>query len=920
MTSRPSLPFNDRSLRANLTRNGFTANDISSFDLDGLTVPLIAFSHRPLDTRTACACAIPTSESLLSDLQNTRKTGAPLVFVQVNERPQWDVYFHHGGSPQKLWSHERGSLDDFFRAHQDKITPKAIFRAKTLGRLQPHQQLNFVDVGTLDMVEAESGQQLCRLIERMMRATADHLRLGELDSLSPKDAQWLVKANFWLLAARLLQDKDVSKFKRLDLTDIDVTLGRVTKHYDAKMDAPLSSKRRAALQHAAVELQHHGSLALVSTETLAHVYENALITPQTRAKLGTHSTPSWLVEYIFSRLSPWIDALPPGRRHVYEPTCGHAPFLLGALRLLSASPTCTKLTDADRHEWLKNHLRGSELDEFALEVARLSLTLADIPNPNGWMLDGGDLFVGDQLESRVRAADIIVANPPFEAQPRGTFAGASEHDLSYVSRAAELLRRITLAARPGTLLGLVIPQTLLDSPKISGLRATLHRDFEWLEILRLPDKGVFKIADVESAVLIGRRSPVHPASYKLQSTVFKTVAEDDVPRFAKTGRATIEQSRPMSAVGCAPDYTLALPDLADVWDVFRGKGCLGDIAKVGQGFFFKAKTDPIFSGGNDQISERPRAGYALGFFNLREAQDTHLLPERKWLNRRPEAIDRTVMGYASGLPQVVMNLHPSDRGPWRIAAYLDEVGHPATSRFLIIRPLHASPSPLFFWAVMNSPIANAFCKAFFGKRDFLSGTLSEMPLPTPTAAQIAAVESAARAYRAACPRHPGGPRSARRDRTAEIPGLFEDPSGHSSTSEPPSAEDHLRALHWRMDAAVLRIYDLPPALERSLLDYFTGHSRDRVPFTQNEYIPARVTEPQTLAQLLAITADWDTHNERRSELIEKEYRGRIKPAELAELESLQKLTSQRRNLLAPYPIAELEAEVARLKREGKWVE
>lgn len=116
--------FNDRSLRAHLSRNGFEESDMQACALDnGLTVPLVAFSHRPCDTRTACACAIPTSDSLLQDLHNTRKTGAPLVFVQVNER-HWDAWFHKGDTAQKLWSHKSGSLDDFFKAHENQITPR----------------------------------------------------------------------------------------------------------------------------------------------------------------------------------------------------------------------------------------------------------------------------------------------------------------------------------------------------------------------------------------------------------------------------------------------------------------------------------------------------------------------------------------------------------------------------------------------------------------------------------------------------------------------------------------------------------------------------------------------------------------------------------------------------------------------------
>ena len=882
---------------------------------DGLTVPLVAFSHRPNDTRTACVSAILTSDSLHQDLISTRRTGAPLVFVQVNERSLWDVWFHKGETAQKLWPHERGSLDEFFKAHNPQITPQAIFRAKTLGRLQSQPQLSFVDAGTLEMVETEAGKQLCGLIERMMRVTSERLSLGSLDELDEKNAQWLVKANFWLLAARLLQDKNVPNFKRLDLSDIDTTFARVTKHYGAAMDHPLSQRRGAALRHAVKELQRHSSLALVSTETLAHVYENALITPQTREELGTHSTPSWLVDYIFSRLDPWIEAMPPNRRHVYEPTCGHAPFLLGALRLLAAGKSCTKLGDAERHEWLKQRLRGSEIDDFAREVARLSLTLADIPNPNGWLLDDGDLFHGDQLEARIREADIIVANPPFEAKPIGELDGTPEGDLSHVSRAAELLRRITIAARPGTLVGLVVPQTLLDSPKVSELRATLHREFEWQEILRLPDKDVFKIADVESAVLIGRRLPNGKRSLVSPPTVFKTVVEDDVPRFAKFGLATVEQSRPMSAVGVAPDYTLSLPDLADIWDYLRPNGRLGDVASVGQGFSFQSKDDPAFAHGHSQTSEQKRVGYALGFFNFNEAPETHLLPRMKWINRSREALLYPRAGFVADIPQVVMNYAPVSRGPWRLAAYLDDEGRPATSRFILVRPSISRYSTVFLWALMNSPLANAYCKAFTGKRDVLVSVMEAMPFPIPTNAQVADVETAALAYRDACPKIPRGPRHVRSNTTPEIPGLLSDATSSDSHQV---GEEKLRELHWRMDAAVLRLYALPPALERSLLDYFIGHSRERVPFSQNEYIPARLPELQTLDGLLAITADWDYYNERRSFLIEKEYRGRMSGEELVELESLQNLTSLRRELLAPYPLAELQAETERLKREGKW--
>jgi len=258
--------------------------------------------------------------------------------------------------------------------------------------------------------------------------------------------------------------------------------------------------------------------------------------------------------------------------------------------LLSATKHCTTPSDRERHDWLKERLRGSEIDDFAREVARLSLTLADIPNPNGWYLDEGDLFAGSLMEDRIRGADIIVANPPFEPKASNTKNALNGSDLSPISRAAEMLRRIARAARPRTLVGFVMPQTLLDSPKVTALRASLHRDFEWKEILRLPDKDVFKIADVESAVLIGRRLPTVTSQLPSIGTTFRNIAENDVARFVKEGVATVEETRPLSEAGVEPNFSMLLPDLADVWDHLKVFSSLDRIADIGQRFSLNRNT------------------------------------------------------------------------------------------------------------------------------------------------------------------------------------------------------------------------------------------------------------------------------------------------------------------------------------------
>jgi len=912
----PSLPpaspsFNDRPLRTHLQRCGFEREHLSAdFRLGDRTIPLFAFAHRPFDTRTACITATAPSEDRDSFLLASQEAGVPLAFIGTGQR--WSVWQITLTSPLEWWNAEHGNLDEFFAKYREQLDPRSIFRAKTSSRESSHQ-LSFVDAGLLEMVEAESGRQVCGLIERMIQTTRQ--KLPELKQLEELDAQWLVQANFWLLAARLLQDKKVQGFKTLDLQDLENVFNRVGKHYGSRMRHDLSPRRRRALTAAASILDSHGSLRLVSTETLGQIYENVLITRETRKALGTHSTPAWLVDYMVRQLVPWIEQLPESRRSVYEPGCGHAPFLVALLRHFSSTEPCLNMTDADRHAWLQARLVGAETDDFAREVARLSLTLADIPNANGWELDEGNMFTSGKLESRIRNAGIIISNPPFETR-------TSEGDqLFHVGQAAELLRRINLHAQPGTLLAYIMPQTILDSKKATALRRDLLNRFEWLEILRLPDQ-VFDKADVETAVIIGRK--LHDGIRSIASVRIKHVWDDELARFIKSGTPTIDQQSEARIMLADPANSMLVPDLADVWNHCAQFGKLEEQASAGQGFIYKSESDPTYPKGMPKRVETRQAGYRQGFYDLKGTGMSHQTPRLTWLLFDPQAIDRTVAGCDVGNPQVVMNHARVSRGPWRNIAFLDQKGHPTRGRFLVVRPDPNAAvllKPICLWAILNSPLANAFTKSFSSKRDILSGTLEQLPLPEISKEQQAELEQVAQSYletaaRAALPSQRTKQKQVKHSHSKSglLPGLDMEAPDQSVS------EDHLKHLHWKLDAAVMALYKLPPRLERKLLDFFTGHERVGVPFHQTEYYPADFQGAQTLAELLSITADWEATNQRRLELIDLEYDGKLKKADAAELDRLQHLAMLLRRLVDPYPFAEQEAEIERLKREGKWSE
>ena len=129
--------------------------------------------------------------------------------------------------------------------------------------------------------------------------------------------------------------------------------------------------------------------------------------PLWRAKLEKiwgHSTPPFIVEYVLGRLRNAILSIPIDRR-VNSRT---------SLRPRCISRCCSAIASgrgpADpiaRHDYLRARLRGQEIDHAAKEMARLSLTLADVPNSDGWDLREGDMFIGDALVELARGGTVL---------------------------------------------------------------------------------------------------------------------------------------------------------------------------------------------------------------------------------------------------------------------------------------------------------------------------------------------------------------------------------------------------------------------------------------------------------------------------------------------------------------------------------
>jgi len=766
------------------------------------SVAVAAFAHEPHDARSVCIGIGTTGAAPARTVEALRPLAAPVLFLVGDNGLEW-------WKPGAARDERRGGcaladVASFFAQHKADLAPEALFRAKNFGAHQRAYQLDFVDAGLLPFAERAAGEKLSALIEDMCGSALRELGVPAGQEPDVQLFHWLFESVFHLLAGKILRDKDVPHFRSLDLVDAADVVGRVRNHYGRQARrSEDDAARLAVLAEMATRIAQLSSLCNLTTETLGFIYEQTLVTPKTRRELGTHSTPSYLIDYVVWSLVDWIEQIPETRRHVFEPCCGHAGFLIAAMRLLRDLRESENGAGNGR-EYLRQRLHGLEADPFALEIARLGLTLADVPNPNGWDLTCGDVFDSRWPGGGRPVADILFMNPPFERFSPEERRRYREGGLTQQGKAEEVLARALPAIRPDGVFGIVLPQGFLHSRDGQGLRQRLCGEFELREVTLLPDK-VFNLSGAESAILLGRRRPAAGATVRI-GRVDDWGIESFREHQALSDIQVCTQGRLAEQPGCA----LRIPRLDAVWREFERLPRLGSLVEGGQGLQHVGKDK--LPRGTCTVSDHPFLEAVRGFTTLGRETMVHGLPAERWVSVASEAICPPRWGTATGLPQVLLNYARASRGPWRLKAFLDPVGHAVTSRFVVLRPRQEGTPLELVWALVNSPVANAYAFCHLTKRDNTVGVLLKLPVPRVRRDDADRVVAAVQSYINAAQCDP------------EHPTLQASP-------------DALRDMLLHVDAEVLRLYNLPPRLERLLLDLFQGHERQGVPFRSTEYFP-----------------------------------------------------------------------------------
>ncbi len=809
---------------------GYTGPRLAvDYALGRAKLPFVGFYGQPWDVRSACLAVVSADGDGRAAAESCVDLGAPTALVCTGDVLEWWAISACG--PRDPRTIPATQIDGFFREHKDDLSPEAIYRAKMRRPTRPAQQMWFVDIGLMPAVERRLGETLCRWVDGAIQGLADRLG-GQLRST--KNYADLYKTVFWLLAAKLLNEKGVENFRRIDLTNVDDVFRRVGRHYaDVEGIPPGGRAWRPAIDEAARGVAHWGHLGNTSAESLAYLYETALIDAQPKGKaakktggsrdirkqLGIHSTPPMLVDHMLAQLWPLVEQHTPDARRVFEPACGHAGFLVAAMRWLR--DFCEIQDGTARHRYLRERLHGVEIDPFACELAKLQLTLADVPHGNSWPIEEADMFMPRVLKKAASMCTLLLANPPFEPftpAQRSKYRQAGGGP-AVQTKAVEMLTRALPALPPGGVFGVVMPQGVLHDRESQSVREFLLRECDLSEIAVFAD-NLFEKSDHEVAVLMGvrRKGKVAPPTLR-----YRRVRERGMPAFKEQLAFSSEREVPQARFAASADPTLLLPDLHEVWDYLGNVPRLQAVAIIQKGFEFLGE-DAL--GGSEVVSNTRRPGWVKGVLRAADDYGIWKLPKSVWIDAAGGNLRRPGAATVLGTPQVVLNYAPVARDPWRLKAVIDEEGVAVSSRFLVFRPASPRASLRVLWAVLNSPVANAYAYCFSGKRETLVREWRAFPLPAVTPETTLRIEGAAAAYLAAVER------------------------AQTAFMQPDVTAPVRRAL-LALDAEVLRLYDLPPRLERQLLDLFAGVERKGVGCDFRGYYPPELTAFVPLHELIS---------------------------------------------------------------------
>ena len=767
--------------------------------------PAAAFGRIPQSYDSACfAVVLANGKSGAELVSEYRALGAPLALeVRKDAVVLWKV----GKTPDTTIEQRRippNAVDRVFKDHTDKWSAQGILRLKNISFQPSPRQLDFIDLGLIPALEQEISTKLNDLLSEVV---AEAVKVHKKSTRQQPSEQQLFRLIFRFLAAKVLHDRGVPPFRNFsDFSDASEVLKEVEHYYGENTQQPILQDANtqavvAANMWSLVDFRN------LSVEVLAYIYEHTLVDKTVRKERSIHSTPHSIARYIVHRLP--FEEIDENDRRVVEPFAGHGIFLVAALqRLRDLLPNDMNATE--RHRYFVKMLQGFELDAFALEVATLCLMLVDFPNSNGWQLYQEDVFNSQQFTAAIQKARFILSNPPFE--PFSVAERSHYQARRSVSQPVEFLHRLLEHLPEQGMLGMVLPRQFIDGKSYREVRKLLVPRFQEIEVVALPDR-VFRISRLESALLIAKSPHLNTRS---TTTVSYTEVEDkDRKRFLTEYSYTRSEHQEKEIQEAEASF--AVIALREIWERLSNFPRLGEIAEIHRGVEWQPPFDP-----EKYLSPTEKPGFRRGLSSAAGNLIAYKTPPSEYLCTKQEYQRGNAFDLPWDYSKIIVNAVRASRRRWRMVAFTDDSGLLCSQNFHAIWPEKSLWTTKSLAAVLNGPIACAFVAASEPAKHNRKQTLEKLPIPKLRVTEIEALDRSVDHYLRTV-----------ENLSQKEKGWFDEESVLLKTEE-------AKQVLLQIDALVLKGYNLPPRLERQLLDFFRGAKRP-VPFPFTEYFPKSFT-------------------------------------------------------------------------------
>ena len=391
-----------------------------------------------------------------------------------------------------------------------------------------------------------------------------------------------------------------------------------------------------------------------------------------------------------------------------------------------------------------------------------------------------DLFKENLIADRVRAANVILCNPPFEDFTKSERLKYIEAAVRSVSKPVVALEA-ALDAAP-IALGFVLPEPFIAGSQYQAQRQRVEKLYKNIELVALPDR-TFKHSVIRSSLVIAHepKVPGTASATSLRSTVISVGGRD---KFLRTGDVT--ETRNITRMSSKGIGELWINELEEIWELLANYPTLNSIASVHMGLQWR-------HGQTNVVRTLPQREFAPGV-HAANAVRAFALPKHIYLDFRSNHLRR-----AANLPwretKILANAARLSRGPWCFAAAVDSEGLIFSQQLFGVWP---KPGARVYalCAILNSPVANAYIATHSPADRIRVSTVSAVPIPVeiPTV-----IDELVKRYMRI---------------VAQSFGLF--------SSRAAERADELLS---QIDALILKAYDLSPRLEKQLLEYFRESER-----------------------------------------------------------------------------------------------